>query len=84
MQKSQLPKKYQRNCKWQFYFIQVHAYVLIEYLLDRSMLSFRYPRVDCLQFTDLDATVELRGDDCCEDDRLPGAEDGGGNPACQK
>ena len=48
------------------------------------MLSFRYPRVDCLQFTDLDATVELRGDDCCEDDRLPGAEDGGGNPACQK
>jgi len=39
-------------------------------------------------FTNLEATVELRGDDCsddcCEDDRLPGADDGGGIPACQE
>jgi len=31
--------------------------------------------------TYLDVIAEPRGEDCCDDDRLAGADDGGGNPA---
>ena len=31
--------------------------------------------------TYLDVMVELRGVDCCDDDRLAGAEEGGSRPA---
>ena len=29
----------------------------------------------------LDVMVELRGEECCDEDRLAGVEEGGGRPA---